>query len=151
MSTSVEATMQDQLLWYSVQIKRYDATTRAVFSVWGPSASVPGGAPLGGFCDRFWGRDGIIYILSILIRYLSIQLSILLSIIWCKNKWCKKMSKMSSYFITAVYKCLQANRKRHKVYILNKKALKKKKRVRFPQHTTAQHIWPSCAHEHNRM
>ncbi len=25
---------------------------------WGPSASVPGGAPLGGFCDRFWGRDG---------------------------------------------------------------------------------------------
>ncbi len=25
---------------------------------WGPSASVPGGAPLSGFCDRFWGRDG---------------------------------------------------------------------------------------------
>ncbi len=29
---------------------------------------------------------GIVYILSILIQYLSIQLSILLSIIWCKNK-----------------------------------------------------------------
>ncbi len=28
---------------------------------------------------------GIVYILSILIRYLSIQLSILLSIIWCKK------------------------------------------------------------------
>ncbi len=25
---------------------------------WGPSAKVPGGPPLCGFCDRFWGRDG---------------------------------------------------------------------------------------------
>ncbi len=25
---------------------------------WGPSASGPGGAPLGGFCDRFRSRDG---------------------------------------------------------------------------------------------
>ncbi len=75
---------------------------------WGPSASVPGGAPFGGFCDRFWGM-GIVYILSILILYLSIQLSILLSIIWCKNKLCKKMLKISSYFITAVNKCLQVN------------------------------------------
>ncbi len=32
------------------------AVSRGVF--WGPSASVPGGAPLSGFCDRFWGRDG---------------------------------------------------------------------------------------------
>ncbi len=32
---------------------------------------------------------------------------------WCKYKWCKKMLKMSSYFIAAVYKCLQTNRKMH--------------------------------------
>ncbi len=49
---------------------------------------------------------GIVYILLILIRYLSIQLSILLSIIWYKNKLCKNMLKISSNFITAVYKCL---------------------------------------------
>ncbi len=35
--------------------------------------------------DSGVGR-GIVYILLILIQYLSIQLSILLSIIWCKNK-----------------------------------------------------------------
>ncbi len=45
MSTSVEATMQDQLLWYSVKIKRYDATTRGVFSVWGPQQVFPEGPP----------------------------------------------------------------------------------------------------------
>ncbi len=80
---------------------------------WGPSASVPGGAPSVDFAIDSGVGKGIVYILSILIRYLSIQLSILLSIIWCKNKLCKKMLKISSYFITAIYKCLQANRKRH--------------------------------------
>ncbi len=32
--------------------------TGACLVFWGPSAIVPGGAPLGVFCDRFWGRDG---------------------------------------------------------------------------------------------
>ncbi len=80
---------------------------RGVFSVLGSSAI----GSVDFAIDSGVGM-GIVYILSILIRYLSIQLSILLSIIWCKHKGCKKMLNISSYFITAVYKCLQSNRKR---------------------------------------
>ncbi len=81
----------------------------------------PQGPPLVYFAIDSGVGMGIVYILSILIRYLSIQLSILLSIIWCKNKLCKKIS---SYFITEVYKCFQANRKRHIKHIFkNKNAL----------------------------
>ncbi len=61
---------------------------------------VPRGGPSVDFAiDSGVGMD-IIYILSIPIRYCSsIPLSILLSIIWCKNKLCKKMLKISSYFL----------------------------------------------------
>ncbi len=83
----------------------------ACLMFWGPSASIPGGAPSVDFAIDSGVGIGIVYILSILIWYLSIQLSILLSIIWWKNVLCKKMMNISSYFITAVYKCIQANRK----------------------------------------
>ncbi len=104
---------------------------RGVFRVSGPSASVPGGPPSVDFAIDSGVGTGIVYILSILIWCLSIQLSILLSIIWCKNKWCKKMLKISSYFITAVYQCLQANRKSHiKQNFLIKRPFKERERER---------------------
>ncbi len=111
----------------------------ACLGFWGPSASVPGVPPSVDFAIDSGVGMGIIYILSILIWCLSIQLSILLSIIWCKNKWCKKMLKISSYFITAVYKCLQANRKRHVKQIFQIKIPSERERERFPQHNIFEH------------
>ncbi len=35
-----------------------DLSSGACLVFWGPSASVSGESPLGGCCDRFWGRDG---------------------------------------------------------------------------------------------
>ncbi len=70
----------------------------------------PEGLPSVDFAINSGVGMGIIYILSILI--LIITVSILLSIMRCKNKLCKKMLKFSSYFITAIYKCLQSNRKK---------------------------------------
>ncbi len=43
---------------HSMSISRQQVQPGARLVFWGPSASVPGGAPLGGFCDRFWGKDG---------------------------------------------------------------------------------------------
>ncbi len=105
------------------------ASQGRVYCFGGPQLVFPEGPPSVDFAIDSGIGMGIIYLLSILIWYLSIQLSILLSIIWCKNKWCKKMLKMSSYFITAVYKCLQANRKRHIKHIfLIKKPFKERER-----------------------
>ncbi len=60
---------------------------RGVFSVLGAlSECSRRGPPSVDFAIDSGVGMGIVYILSILIRYLSIQLSILLSIIWCKNK-----------------------------------------------------------------
>ncbi len=96
----------------------------------------PEGPPLVDFSIDSGVEMGIVYILSVLIWYLSIQLSILLSIIWCKNKWCKNMLKISSYFITAVYKCLQANRQRHIKHISQIKRPFKEREISSAYHST---------------
>ncbi len=50
------------------------------------------------------------------------------------------MLKMSSYFITAVYKCLQANRKRHiKRIFLIKRPFKEREREREREISSACH------------
>uniref|UniRef100_A0A671QEV0 Uncharacterized protein n=1 Tax=Sinocyclocheilus anshuiensis TaxID=1608454 RepID=A0A671QEV0_9TELE len=60
----------------------------------------PRGAPLGGFCDRFRGRDGY------RLHFIDTDTILLIDTNqkYRKNKLSKKMLKMSSYFITAVYK-----------------------------------------------